>query len=323
MPQFAEPRFFQQEADAVKFGALVTPVSVDWDADGDDDLVCGNTAGHIGWIENLDGGNPPKWAAPLLVEAGGEVIRIQAGPNGSIQGPCEAKWGYTVPNVADWDHDGLPDLIVNSIWGQVIWFRNVGTRQAPRLAAAEPIEVEWAGNPPKPAWTWWEPKHKSLVTQWRTTPAVIDHNHDELNDLVMLDHEGFLAFFQRDRQAGALVLLPPRRIFTDLHRRPLQLNPGVAGRSGRRKFCFADWDQDGMVDVLLNDRNVNLLRCTRENAVTGYRDLGGLGDQILAGHTTSPTVVDWDQNGVPDLLVGAEDGYLYYMPNPHPRPSER
>ena len=33
-----------------------------------------------------------------------------AGPNGSIQGPCEAKWGYTTLSVADWDADGDQDL---------------------------------------------------------------------------------------------------------------------------------------------------------------------------------------------------------------------
>ena len=53
-----------------------------------------------------------------------------AGPNGSIQGPAEAKWGYTTLSVADWDGDGLPDIVVNSIWGRVEWLRNVGTRTA-------------------------------------------------------------------------------------------------------------------------------------------------------------------------------------------------
>ncbi len=42
-------------------------------------------------------------------------------------------------------------------------------------------------------------------------------------------------------------------------------------------------------------------------------------DRILAGHTTSPTTVDWDKDGISDLLVGAEDGFLYYMKNPHGR----
>ena len=96
MPDFLPPVFFQQKADDVKFGALVTPVSYDWDGDGDEDLICGNTAGFIGFIENLDGGDPPVWAAPVYLTGGGNRIRIQAGENGSIQGPCEAKWGYTV-----------------------------------------------------------------------------------------------------------------------------------------------------------------------------------------------------------------------------------
>ena len=115
----------------MKFGALVTPVGFDWDGDGDEDLICGNTAGYIGFIENLDGGDPPQWAAPVHLEAGGEVIRIQAGPGGSIQGPAEAKWGYTTLSVADWNEDRLPDLVVNSIWGKVVWYRNVGTLKKP------------------------------------------------------------------------------------------------------------------------------------------------------------------------------------------------
>ena len=39
----------------VKFGALCTPVGVDWDGDGDFDIISGNTAGYIGFIENLSG----------------------------------------------------------------------------------------------------------------------------------------------------------------------------------------------------------------------------------------------------------------------------
>ena len=74
MPQFSPPRFFQQEADRLKFGALATPYAVDWDGDGDEDLVCGNTAGEIALIENLDGGNPPRWAPPRLFEADGQAL---------------------------------------------------------------------------------------------------------------------------------------------------------------------------------------------------------------------------------------------------------
>ncbi len=331
LPVFLPQRRFRQQAEAVKFGALVTPFSCDWDDDGDEDLLCGNTAGYIGFIENLDGRDPPKWAEPVYLRAGGEIIRIQAGSNGSIQGPCEAKWGYTTLSVADWDGDGLRDIIVNSIWGKVVWFRNVGSRGKPRLTEAQPIRVEWGMQPPQPAWNWWTPQNGELATQWRTTPYVMDLNNDGLNDLVMLDHEGYLAFFQRTMRDGKLVVLPPRRIFqgqdacvydqagraVKKESGPLRLNGGSAGKSGRRKFCFADWDGDGRLDLLVNSESISFLRNVAEkDGEFIFRDEGPVCARRLAGHTTSPTIVDWDRDGVPDLLIGAEDGFLYYLKNP-------
>lgn len=317
-PYFVSPRFFRQYADDVKFGALVTPFSFDWDGDGDDDLICGNTAGYIGFIENLDGGNPPRWAESVYLHAEGKPVRIMAGVNGSIQGPCEAKWGYTTLSIADWDHDDLPDIIVNSIWGRVVWYRNIGSRQQPELAAAQSVRVAWPAQPPKPARVWWKPEDHELVTQWRTTPFVIDWNRDGLNDLIMLDHEGYLAFFERSRQGGELILSPGQRIFYDENGDPLRLNPARAGKSGRRKFCIVDWDLDGRRDLLLNSTNIDFYKNIGETGDSAwFQNMGRLHDRVLAGHSTSPTSVDWNKNDIPDLLVGAEDGFLYYLENPH------
>lgn len=327
-PVFSPPRYFRQRAENVKFGALVSPFGFDWDADGDDDLVCGNTAGHVGLIENLGAspGMTPRWAEPRLVSAAGQPIRVVAGPNGSIQGPAEAKWGYSTLSVADWDGDGLPDLVVNGIWGRPLWYRNVGTRTDPRFAEGRPIEVEWPGDTPKPAWVWWEPRGRELVTQWRTTPFATDWNGDGLCDLVMLDAEGRLALFERVLRGETLALLPGRTVFADAAGDPLKVSLGDAGRSGRRKFCLADWDRDGRTDLLLDSRNVDFLRNeSRRNELQADRreadpvvfvDRGPVDGRVLAGHDTSPAVVDWDENGSPDLVVGAEDGFLYYLRNP-------
>ncbi len=330
VPRYRAPKFFRQEADSVKFGVLVTPVSYDWDGDGDEDLICGNASGRIGFIENL-GGTPLKWAAPRRLQAEGQEIRIQAGSNGSIQGPCESKWGYTTLSVADWDHDGLPDLLVNSIWGKVIWYRNVGTRQSPKLSEAQPVSVRWAVDTPRPKWNWWLPKAGELVTQWRTTPMAVDWNRDGLCDLVMLDHEGYLSFYEGVQQDSELSLLPPVRIFITQgpsgfdHRHKvkdqspgaLRLNTGDSGRSGRRKLCIADLNGDGLLDFIVNSVNVNVLlqEASADSGVV-LRDVGRVTDRKLAGHTTSPTTVNWDGDGVRELLVGAEDGFFYHHANP-------
>jgi hypothetical protein len=356
-PQFLPPRYFQQEADDVKFGALATPVGFDWDGDGDIDIISGNTAGYLAFFENLSGPGVerPKWSAPKYLEAAGKVIRPMAGYNGSIQGPCEAKWGYTTLSIADWDGDGLPDLIVNSILGKVEWYRNVGTRAKPKLAAARPIEVEWDGPQPALAYGWMRPKGKALLTQWRTTPVAVDWNQDGLTDLVMLDHEGYLAFFERARRTApnsrsprrgagpgeGLILLPPKRVlcadlkepvatsaaaitarnpFPMIAGEPLRPNPGVAGRSGRRKITIVDWDGDGRLDLLLNSANANLLRQTASaDGKWFFRDMGLIAATNIEGHDVSPTTVDFNGDGIPDFLGGAEDGRFYYLRNPRSR----
>lgn len=330
MPVFLSPVYFKQQADLLKFGALVTPASVDWDRDGDKDLICGNTAGYIGFIENMDGGNPPVWNTPVFLKANGKPIRIMAGENGSIQGPAEKKWGYTTLSVADWDHDGLKDIIVNSILGKVIWYKNVGTLSNPDLADQKPVLVDWQGEVAAPQWNWWKPGDSCLVTQWRTTPFATDWNGDGLTDLVMLDHEGYLAFFERFEKDGQHLLLPGQRVFytysnsvfgnknnvIDTTGGPLRLNNGDAGSSGRRKISFADWDQDGDQDLFVNSENVAWFENKgTENGKVFLEFRGKLSSVILAGHTTSPTFVDWNGDQIPDLLLGAEDGHFYYFQN--------
>ena len=318
-PVFLPPKYFRQQADTLKCGALATPFGVDWDDDGDTDIVSGNTAGYIEFFENLSDANvaEPTWAAPVRLSAGGETFRVMAGPNGSIQGPAEAKWGYTTLNVADWDADGLKDIVFNSIWGRVEWLKNVGRRGEPKLAAARPIQVEWPSTPPKPAWTWWNPTGKSLVTQWRTTPVVHDFTGDQLPDLAMLDTEGYFVLFERQRRDGELTLLPPRRVFADADGKPLRLTEGVGGKSGRRKICVVDWDGDSQLDLLLNSANADLYRgLGRQEGQWRFAPAGTLAKQDIEGHDVSPTVVDFDGDGVMDFVGGAEDGRFYFLANP-------
>lgn len=161
-----------------------------------------------------------------------------------------------------------------------------------------------------------------------------DWNGDGLVDLVMLDHEGYLALYRRAKQDDKLVLLPGERVFrgTNLsvcsskheivNPEPgmLRLNNGERGASGRRNFSFADWDGDGRQDLLVNSANANVLRQTSSEANSwSFEDQGSLVEQNIQGHATSPTTVDFNGDEVPDFLCGAEDGRFYYMRNPSSR----
>ena len=326
LPVFDAPRHFRQERAEVHFGILATPSVIDWDGDGDDDIITGNSAGYVAFVENLSGRGvaAPSWAKPKLLTADGAPIRIIAGPNGSIQGPCEEKWGYTCLSTGDWDGDGLPDVMLNSIRGEILWCRNVGTRTKPVLAPPAPVAADWDGPQPELAWGWLKPNgSKNILTQWRTTPYMIDLDEDGLMDIVMLDVEGYLCLWRRARKDGKLVVLPPERCLVDEKGRPLLLagkdtsagpRSNFAGGSGRRKFCFADWTGDGRKDLVCNSRNVMLYEfLKKENGKWHFANRGDLDDVELAGHTTSPTPCDFDGDGREELLVGAEDGFFYLL----------
>ncbi|MGI9474691.1 MAG: exo-alpha-sialidase [Rubripirellula sp.] len=307
VPVFAAPVYFQQEADTLKFGALATPFAYDWDGDGDEDLLCGNTAGYIGLFRNegMASNGTPRWSAPSLISTGTtkserKPFRVMAGPNGSIQGPCEAKWGYTTLSVADWDDDSHPDILFNSIWSRV------GLLKGKQDGSVQQVQFPGTNNEFPPPWYWWREDSSEAISQWRTTPVAIDFDGDDALDLVALDQHGFLTL---RRKAG-----PASRIFVDENNRPLQLNPKSCGGSGRMKLAVVDWDGDGRLDVLVNSENATWYRnCVDRDDTVVLKRIGNLAKRNVAGHTSSPAVCDFDKDGKPDLIVGAENGRIYHI----------
>ena len=95
----------------------------------------------------------------------------------------------------------------------------------------------------------------------------------------------------------------------------LLMNYRPGGRGGRRKIWVTDWDQDGLPDVITDAKmgaawfkglgwDGELYKLTFKGDLTSTE---------LEHHTTSPATVDWNADGVPDLLLGAEDGHIYYV----------
>ena len=100
-------------------GIAVTPV--DWDGDGDQDLLLGASDGSM--VLRLNEGSPEKARFStdnLLLD-----VRVPG--------------RHAMPAVADWDGDGRFDLISGSYSGAVWWFRNIGEAGEPRFEEARQL----------------------------------------------------------------------------------------------------------------------------------------------------------------------------------------
>src|ERR671937_474873 len=110
----------------------------------------------------------------------------------------------------------------------------------------------------------------------------------------------------------------------------VQLDSDFGGRIGRLKLAVADWDGDGLPDLLMGGSGtqpvgVNTLR---KSSVFLLRNVGRPGAPVLArpelvaleageparfgGHSCVPAPCFLDgPGGLPDLLVGSENGRIY------------
>ena len=133
----------------------------------------------------------------------------------------------------------------------------------------------------------------------------------------MLDVEGYLAFFERYRDDnGELKLASPKHVLVDASGVPLRLNSSRAGGSGRRKICVVDYNNDGLLDILANGKNADLyLQIPSKDGLSRFVLVGEIDPLPIKGHSTSPTVVDFNNDGVLDPFIGAEDGHFYYKVN--------
>jgi len=69
-----------------------------------------------------------------------------------------------------------------------------------------------------------------------------------------------------------------------------------------------DWDGDGRLDIIVGDRPGNIHFFKRLSYGNIYLEEQALvkvaGKPVDVGYNSAPCVVDWDENGLPDLVVG-------------------
>ena len=316
-PVFTEPVSVLQENADLYAGTLPSPTTVDWNGDGVLDIMAGNSEGFVLFFENIGSNDEPKFLPATRMQAGGREIQVQAGYSGSLQGLQEARWGYLSPTVVDWNDDSLPDIITGDITGNYIIYLNRGTQTQPKLDSAHSLYCDGI----------------DLHGMWRCRAAVAKIG-DRIAFVIVDGDDHFHLYWRIDdynvEDGGKLKLDNGNLIGT---------SGGVAGKSGRCKLDFFDWNQDGHLDFVIGtgrvvsipDRETGLPMPTIGVKTLGtpllmlntgkntfarpvpFRDEAGRIIQPGGAHETGAVGTLLGKDG-PNLLICNEAGRLFLLP---------
>jgi len=195
--------------------------------------------------------------------------------------------GRAVPAFGDLDGDGLLDLLVGTGRGNVLFYRNTGSRK----------EAKW--NPvPGPLLDQPAGRNASIL--------LVDVDGDGLLDLLVGSEDGRVALYRNTGKKG-------QPAFT---RQEGALGGIAVGRNAAPAVSASPGDP--AAQLLVGSLSGTLFLYARDGGVRSlnYKLLDRLLQGKSVGVSATPFVGDMDMDGIPDLLVGTDGGtILHYVPS--------
>ncbi|MFM1870795.1 MAG: hypothetical protein RL398_217 [Planctomycetota bacterium] len=243
----------------------------DWDGDGDLDLLIGGGDGRIWSCENrAPRGTAAEFGAPLAVVAEGRErwgtsytgavlhdfdrdglpdlwvahsdrlvslhknVGTQQAPafdaatlELTVQAGCQGRF-----DVADWDRDGKPDVVVGGFDGAVVWHQNLGTPTAPKFGPQGDVG--------------------GIRTAYNVHPRVLDFDRDGRLDLLTGINWGTVSLYPNVGKPTPQSLGAPSELRSAVDGKPLNLREQNSDDTTPE---LADLDADGTLDLLSGGKN--------------------------------------------------------------------
>jgi hypothetical protein len=260
-----------------------------WNGDDLPDLVVGEGGSTPGKVRiYLNTGTPghPVFDTFFYAQSNGADLSVAA--SGCLG---------AFPRVVYWDGDDRKDLVLGMASGKIRIYLNVGTDDNPTFDGGAYLQVG-------------EPGAKvDISVLARATPGVVDWNDDGKKDLVSGSYDATIYVFINEgtdsapdfhtrtqaQLGGTLLLIPDSRSSPDV----------------------TDLDGDGKIDLLAGNVSGQLFFYSNtgtaaDPSFTTYIMVRSAGVAIdLDGSPRSrPSVCDWNNDGLPDVLLGSGDGRI-------------
>ena len=256
------------------------PFVVDYNLDGSKDVLMGTVEGTIICYSLSESERIPQFSEHhFLMSAGEELIDVGR---------------HAAPFVVDYNNNGKSDLLVGNENGSILYYRNQGSNETPHFLPPEVLE-DMHGVP--------------LAVEGYSKPFMVDWDGDRRKDMLVGSSSGTISFYHNEGSDQHPLFSSPQFVTTG--------DKPLAVVSHASPFV-ADWNGDGENDLLVGDGE-GYIHLYRAHTASGKPQLvkdsvvSVDGHEVIVNGYASPFLIDWNQDGAHELLVGTSRGGIYYL----------